>query len=88
MKTRLKESHYETPRMRDVKTWTQEAVFAVVITGLVAAMSSYDFMSVHKVDFDGIAPDSAGTVTIKIQGVDTGTRADAHFNGLRIAKQL
>lgn len=54
----------------------------------VAAMSTYEFMSVHKVDFDGIAPDSAGTVTIKMQGVDTGTRADAHFNGLRIAKQL
>lgn len=54
----------------------------------VAAMSSYDFMSVHKVDFDGIVPDSAGTVTIKMQGVDTATRADAHFNGLRIAKQL
>ena len=51
-------------------------------------MSSYDFMSVHKVDFDGIVPDSAGTVTIKMQGVDTATRADAHFNGLRIAKQL
>ncbi len=28
MKTRFKKSHYEAPRMRDVKTWTQEAVCA------------------------------------------------------------
>ena len=78
MKTRWKKSHYEAPRMLN-QGWKPANV---------AAMSSYDFMSVHKVDFDGIAPDNAGTVTIKIQGVDTGTRADAHFNGLRIAKQL
>lgn len=52
------------------------------------AMSTYNFMSVHKIDFDGITPDGKGKVTIKMQGIDTGTRADAHLNGLRIAKVL
>lgn len=51
-----------------------------------AAMATYNFMSVHKVDFDGISPDSEGKVVIKVKGVDTGTRADAHLNALRIAK--
>ncbi|MBR5924393.1 MAG: hypothetical protein IKZ60_02940 [Bacteroidales bacterium] len=54
----------------------------------IAAMSTYDLMSIHKLDFDGISPDGEGTVTIKMKGIDTGTRADAHLNGLRIAKVL
>ena len=51
-----------------------------------AAMATYNFMSVHKVDFDGISPDSEGKVVIKVKGIDTGTRADAHLNALRIAR--
>lgn len=51
-----------------------------------AAMNAYNFMSVHKVDFDGISPNAEGKVDIKVKGVDTGTRADAHLNALRIAK--
>lgn len=54
----------------------------------IAAMDSYNLMSIHKTDFDGISPDAEGKVIIKVQGIDTGTRADAHFSGLRIAKVL
>ncbi len=54
----------------------------------IAAMDTYNLMSIHKTDFDGISPDVEGKVIIKVQGIDTGTRADAHFSGLRIAKVL
>ena len=86
---------YASPAARQTKftlvgdsTHGPQSVFQGWNPANVAAMSTYDLMSIHKLDFDGITPDGEGKVTIKMQGIDTGTRADAHLNGLRIAKVL
>ena len=52
------------------------------------SLYNFNFMASQKIDFDGVVPDSDGKVTIKVQGICAGTRADAHFNAFRIAKQL
>lgn len=52
------------------------------------SLLAFNFMASQKLDFDGVAPDAEGKVYIKIQGICAGTRADAHINGLRIAKVL
>ena len=52
------------------------------------SLLAFNFMASQKLDFDGIAPDAEGKVYIKVQGICAGSRADAHINGLRIAKVL
>ena len=52
----------------------------------VTSASNISIYEKNRRDFDGIAPDGEGKLEIQVTGIDTGTRADAHFSAFRIAK--